>query len=1696
LTPNLVQTYTNNTLTPLTTDAHTQSQICISNQQQIVDLQVGLLVNDTNTDDLSLHLISPEGTSVLLFENCGGTNASGLGLSLLTTNTMTGTNGTTNLATNYIYTVFTEDTNLATVPIKFAPPPFAAKTVTPEAVLFTNSWETVTNGVYTNGAVLEGWLVTNNIVPILATNTPAYVTNDEVGIVTDPVGDGFAGTNTNTLGSNYLALTSARIIQTFGVTNKFTVTNGQPYELIFYAKPMGVVDWWPGDNDPDDIIGTNNGIIPYNDVMYNIGEVNDAFVFSGISPNGNNTGNEVDFGTNIGNFETNNFTIDFWIKIPAGQAGQYAVMEKRHVCDATQSYFDIHLGPNERVANSVGGRFFMDMAANGIVNFSVVTANTEINDGLFHHAAFVRNGPTNSIYLDGVLDSVTNGAGVADINNTEQLRIGQSVCVGVDGSQPFQGELDELDIIDRALSPAEVYAIYHAGSLGKYTTNSVLPNFQLTIDDVATNTVILTNASGDWELITNSFTATNDEITVEFSGNPMGVLLDDIQLIQVPVTNYNNYYLPEEPLTPFIGENPLGCWTLDVWDTRNDSPLPSNGSLLSWTLQLTTSSTNVTLIVLTNEEPFLTNIQPGSITYFAVDVPDYATFATNLLTVRNGNPLTLLFDQDVLPTGGLPGDVFLTNGLTAPNTSTNILTTLGAPPPLLPGQRYFLGVLNNGPAVSRFTIQVNFDGVSSPIIPLTNSIPWTNIGGPTGLLEYFSFVVPTNAVMVTFQVLDVNAGEDDLYANDGLPLPGPLDFDYDSCNAGNSDQFIVVTTNSVPVPLPTAAGVDIVPLTPTTWYLGVGFSHTFSIVATYVTNGEMDIIPLTNAIPYTNTAPPGYPTNLLYSFTITNSPSGVQFTVTNITNAGNLQLLADLDNFPSPQASIAGSFNPGTSTQLIQIVPNAALPSLNGTWYLSVPNPSAVNVAYTITAITNFIVPPPIEPLTWMGNVDDVWDILATSNWVVTGSSPPTSYPYQNGSPVTFDDSATGTTSVYLSTTLSPTNMTVNNNAKTYTFFGPGSITGSLGINMTGSGTATFTETGGDSFTGGIINNGMMTYGASGVSVSGGVTASAGTLILDESGTIVGPTTINNGATLQVGNNDANGSLPTRRVTDNGSLVFDQTSSSTVGNAISGTGSLSQIGTGILSLAGLNTYTGTTAISAGTLVVDNTNALGSWAGAPVTISGGGTLDLGGLSSSNGPGSPLFGAKLFNISGDGVGGEGAIVNNGLNQQQGGLQYISLLTNASIGGITRWDMRDAGSTNTLSLNNFTLTKTGSNQISLVSSSVTAGNVVINQGVLSFEVTPNFAAPTNTFITANSGGYVGQNSNTLGSFICPIVLNGGGTTNLTGGGLTYLDAPIFLATNSSIGNGGGIELFDGIISGPFGFTNLGPGSNLLWATNTYTGPTYVGQGTLALTNTGSISNSALITVAAGATLDASQRIDGTLTLSSNQTLLLLGTNTGSNLVASAGSAVSGNGTVLSNLIINPGATLAVGPDPATVGTLTVAGTAILGGTNIMKINPALFPAQSNDVLTVSNVVYGGTLIVTNLAPTYSYFAGQSYTLYSVSNSSGAFTTEILPPLPAGLVWSTTFASNGPGTLIVTTNQQPLISQFTVNTTLSTATFMGTNGVPGGQYVVLTSTNVALPLASWTPLLTNYFDNLGNFSFTNSISTNAQQFYILQSP
>jgi len=56
-------------------------------------------------------------------------------------------------------------------------------------------------------------------------------------------------------------------------------------------------------------------------------------------------------------------------------------------------------------------------------------------------------------------------------------------------------------------------------------------------------------------------------------------------------------------------------------------------------------------------------------------------------------------------------------------------------------------------------------------------------------------------------------------------------------------------------------------------------------------------------------------------------------------------------------------------------------------------------------------------------------------------------------------------------------------------------------------------------------------------------------------------------------------------------------------------------------------------------------------------------------------------------------------------------------------------------------------------------------------------------------------------------------------------------------------------------------------------------------------------------------------------------------------------------------------------------------------------------------------------------------------------------------------------------------------------------TNGVTGGTYQVLSSTNAALPLGQWTPVATNILNSNGDFSIAvTNAATAPQQFFLLQ--
>jgi hypothetical protein len=91
----------------------------------------------------------------------------------------------------------------------------------------------------------------------------------------------------------------------------------------------------------------------------------------------------------------------------------------------------------------------------------------------------------------------------------------------------------------------------------------------------------------------------------------------------------------------------------------------------------------------------------------------------------------------------------------------------------------------------------------------------------------------------------------------------------------------------------------------------------------------------------------------------------------------------------------------------------------------------------------------------------------------------------------------------------------------------------------------------------------------------------------------------------------------------------------------------------------------------------------------------------------------------------------------------------------------------------------------------------------------------------------------------------------------------------------------------------------------------------------------------------------------------------------------------------------------------------------------------------------------------------------------------------------------TNG-NSLVLSFTNRPVVpiainSQFSIPN--SQLILSGGGGNAGAPYIVLASTNLALPVAQWTVLATNYFDTNGDFNFTNSPDSNLPQtFYLLK--
>lgn len=302
----------------------------------------------------------------------------------------------------------------------------------------------------------------------------------------------------------------------------------------------------------------------------------------------------------------------------------------------------------------------------------------------------------------------------------------------------------------------------------------------------------------------------------------------------------------------------------------------------------------------------------------------------------------------------------------------------------------------------------------------------------------------------------------------------------------------------------------------------------------------------------------------------------------------------------------------------------------------------------------------------------------------------------------------------------------------------------------------------------------------------------------------------------------------------------------TVSTVLTGTNGLLKTGHGTLILSGANTYTGLTTIANGTVVAQANAALGTIVFG-TEVQAGATLDLGGALASGGLN---LGTEELLISGAGVNGQGVLVNRGSNDQINAVQKFTLQADASVGGTRRWDVRGSG--NRLDMNGHVLTKTGTNTVALVGTTmVDPGHIDVAQGIFGLHTSGNLAGTSANTMTVRASASLDFYQNT-GSKPWTLVLADGAVTTSSGG--SSWNGPVTLAGT----NGGSFTIGSGhtfTCSGIIGeatsgrsLVKSGAGTLTLSASNTYSGITRISAGTLKITTSAALPQASAVILEGG--------------------------------------------------------------------------------------------------------------------------------------------------------------------------------------------------------------------------------------------------------
>ena len=357
------------------------------------------------------------------------------------------------------------------------------------------------------------WLTNTSLSAVTLTNGANNASSEYAGALRGSGGIVKAGTGTLTLdGTN--AYTGATAIAA-GTVKFGTATN-----ITGILQPVLWFNFDAAGNGVVTNLGTggwalNGAIIGSGAYITNTGRFGNALYLDG---NGTSTATNIVLIPNkvVDTSVSGSWSVGYWIKTTT--AGAVILYQGDGTWSSSgQTTYYLNAG-----SSASGGTHAGAVRYGG----NWLTGSAALNDGVWHFITLVDTAGTETIYVDGNSDSVTATMSGALASGANQIWIGGSPDGG-DGAVKMTGLIDEVCVFARALSLAEIRAIYTnapvAGKIPAASAVSVASGATLNLSGISQTAALLADFGGGG-IVTNAaavpvtLTIGNNSVAANFSG--------------------------------------------------------------------------------------------------------------------------------------------------------------------------------------------------------------------------------------------------------------------------------------------------------------------------------------------------------------------------------------------------------------------------------------------------------------------------------------------------------------------------------------------------------------------------------------------------------------------------------------------------------------------------------------------------------------------------------------------------------------------------------------------------------------------------------------------------------------------------------------------------------------------------------------------------------------------------------------------------------------------------------------------------------------------------------------------------------------------------------------------------------------------------------------------------------------------------